>query len=150
MLRLVDQDGVARIIKVTSSPISDDSQEVQGALISLDDITETEERNEALTDMLAKLKSSRDQIRRQNHELQMLATRDPLTSALNRRSFFEIFESQGGEAHRNNYPLNCVMVDIDYFKAVNDNHGHSMGDLVLQKVAQILQTSVRDTDIVCR
>jgi len=150
ILRLEKKDGQIATFKVTASPILDDAKDLQGALLSFDDITEMEERNQSLTEMLAKLKSSRDQIRRQNQELQLLATRDPLTSALNRRSFFEMFESHWTSSHRYGQPLSCVMVDIDFFKSINDNHGHSMGDLVLQKVSQVLQTSVRDTDLVCR
>ncbi len=58
-------------------------------LTSFDDVTALESKNVELTKMLEKLKASRDQIRRQNEQLVTLATRDPLTSALNRRSLLQ-------------------------------------------------------------
>ena len=138
-----------RTFKVSAAPIFDDKGNCEGALTSFDDVTALEERNAQLTEMLDKLKESRDKIRQQNQELEVLATRDPLTSALNRRSFFEYFEKQWRASQRYGHPLSCVMVDIDHFKSINDNHGHSVGDQVLQRVSAVLQ-KVRDCDIVCR
>jgi diguanylate cyclase (GGDEF)-like protein len=90
------------------------------------------------------------EIRRQNLELKTLASSDPLTSCLNRRSFFAEFETQWGNALRYEHPLSCVMVDVDHFKAINDRHGHRVGDQVLQQVAERLKAAVRQGDLVCR
>ena len=97
--------------------------------------------------MLDNLSQSRDEIRRQNTELERLATQDPLTMCLNRRSFFQQFETHWNRSQRYGHPLSCVLMDLDYFKSINDLHGHSVGDLVLQKVAAALNQEVRDTDL---
>jgi len=53
-------------------------------------------------------------------------------------------------ALRNNSPLSCMMVDIDYFKQINDSYGHKVGDDVLKQVANAMQLAVRKEDVVCR
>ena len=81
--------------------------------------------------MLDSLSESRDEIHRQNLELERLAARDSLTGCLNRRAFFVELENQWKTAQRHDYPLTCIMVDLDHFKSVNDTHGHQAGDMVL-------------------
>jgi diguanylate cyclase (GGDEF)-like protein/PAS domain S-box-containing protein len=142
---------------VNSTPIHGQDGESRGALVSFDDITQLEksklelEKNRLeLSEMLDSLRQSTDEIRRQNRELEQLATRDHLTGCYNRRSFFERFNSLWKSALRHNHPLSCVMVDVDHFKSVNDNHGHSVGDQVLQRVGQILLKMARESDVVCR
>ena len=90
-LRIVCPSGVTRMFTVNAAPVKDGDQ-YHGVMVTFDDVTQLEEKNEQLEDMLGMLKKSRDEIRRQNRELQILATRDSLTNCLNRRSFFEIFE----------------------------------------------------------
>lgn len=142
---------------VNATPIHDQAGESGGALVSFYDITPLEhsknelERNRIeLSQMLDNLRQSSDEIRRQNRELEQLATRDPLTSCHNRRSFFERFNALWKSAQRHNHHLACIMVDIDHFKRVNDTHGHTIGDQVLQRVAQVLNRAARESDIVCR
>ena len=69
--------------------------------------------------------------------------RDPLTSCWNRRSFYEKLEYHWGNSQRYDYPIGCVMLDIDHFKSINDTHGHTAGDHVLQKVAAVLNDTAR-------
>jgi two-component system cell cycle response regulator len=85
-----------------------------------------------------------------NQRLQQLALTDALTDLPNRRFANEHLERQWASAQRNNSPLSCMMVDIDYFKQVNDTYGHKVGDDVLKQVANALQLSVRKQDVVCR
>ena len=85
-----------------------------------------------------------------NQMLQKLALTDALTNLPNRRFANEHLERQWALAQRNKSPLSCMMVDIDYFKQVNDTYGHKVGDDVLKKVASVLQSSVRKEDVVCR
>lgn len=78
------------------------------------------------------------------------AERDWLTGVWNRRVFEERLEALYITAHRYQRPLSLVFMDIDHFKAVNDFHGHAVGDQVLEGVAALLQECVRDADTVCR
>jgi diguanylate cyclase (GGDEF)-like protein len=79
-----------------------------------------------------------------------MATRDQLTGLLNRREFERIMVEEEERAHRFGHPLALVMVDIDHFKRVNDQHGHPIGDLVLQEVARRVADRVRTVDRVMR
>jgi diguanylate cyclase (GGDEF)-like protein/putative nucleotidyltransferase with HDIG domain/PAS domain S-box-containing protein len=137
-------------LSVNSTPIVADDGTQRGALATFDDLTVVQKKNVYLRKLLQKLKHSRGEIRRQNLELKALATRDPLTGCLNRRAFFATFETYWNTARRFHYALGCVMLDVDHFKAINDGHGHATGDQVLQRVAQVLQSCVRESDLICR
>jgi diguanylate cyclase (GGDEF)-like protein len=78
--------------------------------------------------------------------LRRLATRDPLTGLLNRREFERILIEEEERVRRFNHSLGLVMVDIDHFKAVNDTHGHAVGDVVLREVARRVAGELRVVD----
>jgi diguanylate cyclase (GGDEF)-like protein len=82
--------------------------------------------------------------------LRRLATRDQLTGVLNRREFDRIMDEERERALRFGHPLALIMVDIDRFKAINDTHGHPVGDVVLREVARRLTAQVRTVDRVAR
>lgn len=79
-----------------------------------------------------------------------LARTDPLTGLLNRRAFLEIAIPLWNTAKRNRRPLSAMMVDIDFFKKINDTHGHAMGDKVLQAVSALLAEACRSSDFAAR
>jgi diguanylate cyclase (GGDEF)-like protein/PAS domain S-box-containing protein len=83
-------------------------------------------------------------------ELREQAIRDPLTGLYNRRYLDETLKRELARAVRENYPISFVMIDIDYFKKINDTFGHGTGDMVLQKLATQLLGQTRIVDIVCR
>jgi len=83
-------------------------------------------------------------------EVQSLAFTDPLTGLNNRRSLFEFGRIEFSRAHRMKRPFCCMMLDIDYFKQVNDRYGHQVGDQVLQEFANRCKNSVREVDLVGR
>lgn len=76
------------------------------------------------------------------------ATHDPLTSLLNRGALLQNLEQISTTRPRP--AISLLMIDLDHFKRINDEHGHSVGDLVLQEFAQQLRLSVRDHDLVAR
>jgi diguanylate cyclase (GGDEF)-like protein len=82
--------------------------------------------------------------------LQFKATHDLLTGAWNRGAILEVLERELSRARRQNISLGILLADLDHFKAVNDEHGHLVGDQVLQEVARRLTGSVRDYDAVGR
>jgi diguanylate cyclase (GGDEF)-like protein/PAS domain S-box-containing protein len=83
-------------------------------------------------------------------EAQRLATIDPLTGLLNRRSFAELAQRVFDQAARYEHPLSVIMLDIDHFKQVNDQFGHLAGDQVLREVASQCLNTLRTVDIVGR
>ena len=78
------------------------------------------------------------------------AARDPLTGLLNRRLFDEVVEGAFASARRSGLPLSLVVLDLDRFSAVNNEHGHAVGDAVLRSVARAVSDSVRAGDTVIR
>lgn len=85
-----------------------------------------------------------------NDRLRRMATTDELTGLVNRREAMSRLNQLWSAVERYGHPFSCIMVDIDHFKRVNDVHGHAVGDTVLREVGQLLQASVRGTDVVCR
>lgn len=79
-----------------------------------------------------------------------LSQTDPLTGVLNRRAFFDRFEHEWLKAERTHAPLSFLMLDIDFFKRLNDTRGHLAGDAVLRKLAQVMQSTCRAYDDVGR
>ncbi|MBV8467509.1 MAG: diguanylate cyclase [Burkholderiales bacterium] len=84
------------------------------------------------------------------HRLTVEASTDALTGLANRRYFFARSEAACDQARRYHRPLSVVVMDIDKFKAVNDNYGHHVGDAVLERAARILQVTLRQPDLPAR
>jgi len=78
------------------------------------------------------------------------AAYDALTGLLSRRHFFEASDRQILLARRTNVPCTAVLLDIDHFKTVNDTHGHAAGDLVLQKLGDLMRKTLRRSDLIGR
>jgi len=85
-----------------------------------------------------------------NQKLEQLSLHDGLTGLMNRHTFDSRISSEASRLKRFNTPFALALLDIDHFKNVNDTFGHLAGDIVLQKVAEILTKSCRDGDIVAR
>ena len=83
-------------------------------------------------------------------ELQRLALTDELTGLANRRYFMQQLEREINRSRRNHHPLCMAMLDIDFFKSINDNFGHAIGDKILMHFSQFLQTHFRASDVVGR
>lgn len=88
--------------------------------------------------------------REMEQRLEKQARSDFLTQLINRRHFFELANREMLVASRYNNPLSLIMFDLDHFKQVNDTYGHAIGDLVLQKVADVSLATVRSADILAR
>lgn len=147
---LKSEDGNTFKFAINASPILSPEGKAQGVLITLDDITEIEERNVQLQTMVQRLEKTQAQVNEQNKELSYLATRDSLTGCLNRRAFTEQFELLFNASIEDGTELCCVMVDLDHFKQVNDNFGHATGDEVIKLLAEILKANTRKDDLVAR
>jgi diguanylate cyclase (GGDEF)-like protein len=82
--------------------------------------------------------------------LQESATRDPLTSLLNRRGFVQTMRGEIGRAQRYAWPIALLMIDLDHFKKINDQHGHPFGDAVLKTSAKLLREAAGTIDHLAR
>ncbi len=90
------------------------------------------------------------QLEKDKCDLFELATLDPLTQALNRRSFEKFANREFARFQRESTRLGVLMLDIDHFKSVNDTHGHAVGDLVIAKLVSVITKSLRVEDLVGR
>lgn len=97
-----------------------------------------------------KIKSLQDELKRANELLKKLTNIDHLTNLFNRRYLAEILEAEFFRARRNKENLSLIIVDIDYFKKVNDTYGHQNGDIVLAAVAALSQGELRAYDSAAR
>lgn len=85
-----------------------------------------------------------------NRQLEEQATHDGLTGLFNRRYFQEASGRMFAQALRAKQDLSCLMLDLDYFKKVNDTHGHAFGDLVLSGFAELVMNRLRKSDMAAR
>lgn len=90
------------------------------------------------------------QSKQQQQQLMKLALTDHLTGLYNRHSLYDLGPKYISNAHRHKTPLSLLVVDLDHFKKVNDTHGHSVGDTVLQDISEIMQQHCRTEDIAAR
>jgi|GEM_PF-1622344 len=108
-------------------------------------------RDEILSMIDLNLKEIEVESRSREHQsLEQMAFFDPLTGLHNRRRFDQLVEAEIKRARRHDHPLSYMMLDLDHFKHVNDNYGHAVGDDVLKRFAQLVQSTVRDSDLVAR
>lgn len=126
-------------------------------VISIRDISARKEHEEALKkavlgmkEALAGLESSKVIIEAQNRQLMELSLHDPLTGLYNRRHMVKILDQEYERSERYRHDLSCLLMDLDFFKIVNDTHGHDFGDIILKEFAAHLITHTRDSDLVFR
>lgn len=89
-------------------------------------------------------------IDKKTKELQLLASVDPMTKLYNRRYLSDTSEYIMELSKRNKTPLSIIMIDIDFFKKINDKHGHKAGDAIIIEMASTLKSMIRASDIACR
>ena len=104
---------------------------------------ETQRLNEALQQKIAEAEALQAQLREQ-------ALHDPLTGLNNRRFLAETSVARFELARRQHTPIAIVLIDIDHFKQINDQHGHERGDEVLRQFAALLRERMRRSDVICR
>jgi len=138
-----------RTFVVNASPIEDSHDKINGMLCTFDDVTHIEEKNNELRSALSLLRKTQIQINKKNEELSLLASTDPLTECLNRRSFFEAVNHEFTNPEQQSI-MSCIILDIDFFKKVNDDYGHTVGDVVIRALADTLKSSLRENDLLCR
>ncbi|WCE31439.1 GGDEF domain-containing protein [Vibrio sp. SCSIO 43137] len=109
-----------------------------------------ETRNDELTDMTKSFIYYEKEVIKREAALNEVAMKDSLTGLSNRRHFMEILGSEVARCTRYKKYLSLLMLDIDYFKRINDTYGHFSGDVVLKQIATLLTKELREVDTVAR
>lgn len=99
---------------------------------------------------LLRVKELQDELKRTNKILENLAITDGLTGVFNHRHFYNKLNEEFERAKRYNSHLSLIMLDLDFFKKVNDKYGHVVGDSVLVEMTQIVMSNIRKNDIFAR
>ncbi|MEW6184312.1 MAG: diguanylate cyclase [Thermodesulfobacteriota bacterium] len=97
-----------------------------------------------------RMKELYETLQERNRQLQEMANRDGLTNLYNHRFFHEHLSREMDRVRRYGGIVSCALVDIDFFKKVNDTHGHQTGDLVIKTIAGILRKGIRESDLAAR
>ncbi|MDR9501802.1 MAG: diguanylate cyclase [Desulfurivibrionaceae bacterium] len=131
------------------TPLSE-ADEVVGAAIILNNITERIMAEGALGEANKRLQRLNVELKRKNKRLQEISVTDSLTKLYNHRHIIERLQEHVSTAKRYQRDLTVIMLDIDFFKKVNDAYGHPFGDKVLEQVATTLREEIRAADIAGR
>jgi diguanylate cyclase (GGDEF)-like protein/PAS domain S-box-containing protein len=118
-------------------------------------VTERDENGKAIVVSgivfdISKNKAMEDKLRKANEKLSRLVITDELTGAFNRRYMLEKIDNEIKRYNRSKLDFSLIMLDIDRFKLVNDNFGHNVGDIALQKIVETINKRIRTTDILAR
>ncbi|WPC03206.1 diguanylate cyclase [Pseudomonas benzenivorans] len=132
--RTLELRGLAASLEGMTSTLLANRQALEASNASLEQ--KVEERTAELTEA--------------NQQLSLLARRDALTGLHNRLAATERLREEFLRAQRSGKPYALLLLDVDYFKKVNDTHGHAVGDAVLKHVASLLGVALRQTDFVAR
>jgi diguanylate cyclase (GGDEF)-like protein/PAS domain S-box-containing protein len=116
------------------------------ALVTIQDVTELNDRLRAFRDMRDKAIKEVQDRKRLEERLRYDAAHDLLTNLLNHHNFVDALDSASSLAKRHAYPLSVCLWDVDYFKKVNDTYGHQVGDIVLVKFSEIIKSIIRHED----
>ena len=140
----------ARYLDLRVTPLYNDLHAVNGRLIVFRDVTDRKEVEHDLRRAMDRLQTQLIEIGTLQSQLREQAIRDALTNVFNRRYLEETLERELARAERETYPLCVIMMDLDYFKDVNDTYGHEAGDVVLKALADTVKRQSRQGDFVCR
>ncbi|WP_395701344.1 GGDEF domain-containing protein [Aquabacterium sp.] len=144
------KDGSRVWIETVSVPVFDDDRQHLGYFGITRDVTERKRSEQALSEANRRLEEQLSQIQLLNARLHEQSIRDDLTGLHNRRHFVQQAEQALREARDRGAALSLVLMDIDHFKAVNDQHGHPTGDAALKAVGSMLAATVTPGQLAAR
>ena len=158
--KLKDIPATREIPIIFLSALDDIETKVSGLMLGANDYISKPFRVEELiarVRVAIRLKRERDELRQSAEDARLraeaareMSMSDSLTGLRNRYGLQRALQREYAETRRYHRPLSCLMIDIDYFKEINDTCGHAAGDAALMQTARILVDAVRGSDVVCR
>lgn len=135
--------GGLRILLSHCDPDLREDGTVRGIHLATRDITDEKQAQKEHEQNVRELKAK-------NRELDQMAIRDPLTGLYNRRFFDEALTREWQQFQRSGEAFTVIIMDVDAFKAINDDYGHEAGDRALQQVSVTLKANLRESDLIAR
>jgi diguanylate cyclase (GGDEF)-like protein/PAS domain S-box-containing protein len=135
--------GGLRILLSHCDPDLREDGTVRGIHLATQDITAEKQAQKEHEQNVRELKAK-------NRELDQMAIRDPLTGLYNRRFFDEALTREWQQFQRSGEAFTVIIMDVDAFKAINDDYGHEAGDRALQQVSVTLKANLRESDLIAR
>lgn len=126
---LMSAPGLEYEVEGSCAPIHTPDGEIMGGVLVMRDVTEAREMH---------------------RQLLWQADHDSLTSLMNRRAFEEKLSRTLSSKRSGDFPMSLLYIDLDHFKPVNDTAGHAAGDELLRQLANLMQSRIRDTDVLAR
>lgn len=142
-LNLVRKDGKLTPVRLVVVPYKDAAGNIAGFYGFAVDISIRRKAEAERSKLMEELINS-------NKKLRQMALKDPQTGLYNHRYLMESLETEFARAKKYGYPLTAVMIDVDYFKSINDTYGHDFGDIVLKQLASYLKGMIHGYDIIVR
>lgn len=137
-------------LELTATPLKNKEGKITGMVEILRDISEHKRHENHLFQQKQRLKDQRNELKRKNRKLQEAAIRDSLTGLYNHGHIHDILQSEIDKVQRYDRSLSILMLDLDFFKEVNDTYGHKIGDKILVTLAQAFFVVLRETDSIGR
>jgi diguanylate cyclase len=113
-------------------------------------LKETEKTLAEMSSRMSEIKQEADAIRKKSDAIEYDAIRDALTGLYNRKAYDQRMSETIADVNRYDVTISLMICDIDFFKKINDTHGHKVGDLALKKLASLLKERLRINDIITR
>lgn len=142
--------GAGRCIDLSIIALGDQRGRRSGRLAVLRDITQLKQASMALQEANEQQRRQLEEIEAMQILLKEQAIRDPLTGLYNRRFLEETLARELSQADRAGSPVSIVIIDLDFFKRINDTHGHGAGDMMLKAMGDLLRANCRSGDAACR
>lgn len=139
-----------RVIDARLTPIIGKDSRPSGLIVVLRAITARVHDQRKLQEAHDLLKGQVAEISRLQESVREQAIHDALTGLFNRRYLEETLPREVASSGRRNAPMSIILLDIDFFKTINDTYGHQVGDRTLKALAELLDASTREGDIACR
>ena len=135
--------------KIVISYIEDQDKK-HNCIINITDVTASIQRERALQEKTSKLTKLTKELKESEKAIKKIAFHDSLTGLANRSLFLDRLDMFMAQSRRQNNLMSVMLIDIDFFKDINDNYGHDIGDAVLIEVSNRLKSCVRESDTVAR
>ncbi|MCR8657302.1 sensor domain-containing diguanylate cyclase [Paenibacillus endoradicis] len=144
-------------LQVQSTPILNQRSKLMGYMFTMHEVTEikqlaesTKRQNTLLQQRNSELIKTQEKLYEANKKLEKIAITDVLTECYNRRYLMQFLEYELPRNIANRVPFTIIIIDIDYFKLINDAYGHLNGDVVLVQTARKVNETIRKQDILAR